>query len=182
MQTNSTGFSILADYHERVHQYGLPLPEDVDLANYWSGIGFLLAGKKYLVSIKELGEILRPQEYTKVPGVKPWLLGISNVRGRLMSMIDLRGFLTGESITYIDHHQRILVVDEDELYSGLLVDGILGLQHFSRDSFTRESVPTSDLLHSYVVGTYQQDGETWAVVSLYQLVDDPKFLQVVKTT
>lgn len=182
MSTEGIGFSVLADYFLRQAQYGKELPAAEDLAEYWSGIGFLLDGHRYITSISEVGEILSPPVYTRVPGVKPWFKGVSNVRGRLMSVVDFAGFLNKPVSHRSTSSQRLLVIDDGDLYSGLVVDGILGLHHFTQEAFSRDQAIDDEAIAPYVVGSYEKEGERWSVVSLVRLAEDPAFLQVARTS
>ena len=47
-----------------------------------------------LTRMGEVSEILDPPDYTRVPGVKDWVVGIANVRGSLLPLMDLKGFVT----------------------------------------------------------------------------------------
>lgn len=182
MKADVLGFSVLADYFLRQQQYGKELPAAEDLADYWSGIGFMLDGHRYIASISEVGEILTPPAITRVPGVRPWFKGISNVRGRLMGVVDFSGFLNKPLKKMNTSSQRLLVIDDGDLYSGLVVDGILGLHHFSLEDFSHKKAITDEDIAPFVVGSYEKEGERWSVVSLLRLAEDPKFLQVARTS
>jgi twitching motility protein PilI len=64
-----------------------------------------------------------------VPGVKRWLLGIANLRGKVISVTDLRDFLTGRPTMQLPGSQ-IVIVRAGEWDYGLLVDEIIGMRHF----------------------------------------------------
>ena len=53
-----------------------------------------MAGELYLVAREEAREVLGvPAPLTRVPGAKSWILGLANVRGQLLPIIDLRAYL-----------------------------------------------------------------------------------------
>jgi twitching motility protein PilI len=62
------------------------------------------------------------------------------------------------------------------MYSGLVVDEIMGMQHFEVDGFQGEAHTGNELVDQFVAGAYQKDGKFWYVFNLYQLADDPQFL------
>src|SRR3546814_1320135 len=84
---------LLADYAQRLHDNAHDLPSQQDMVQYWSGIGFILDGVHYVAPIDEVAEVLSIPDYTRIPGVHPWMKGVSNVRGRLMAVMDLTVFL-----------------------------------------------------------------------------------------
>lgn len=55
----------------------------------WQGIGYQLGGVRLVSSMGELLEVLKVRRYTPVPRVREWMLGIANIRGRLIPIIDL---------------------------------------------------------------------------------------------
>lgn len=113
------------------------LPSQVDTKPHWSGIGFELLGRHFVAPMGEVSEMLEVPYYTRLPGVKPWVKGVANVRGRLLPVCDLAVFLGGR-IQAPRKQQRILVLENQDLYTGLLVDRVLGMQHFPVDSYSPE--------------------------------------------
>jgi twitching motility protein PilI len=67
----------------------------------WVGVGFRLGEERFLASRSDVREVLPiPNQLTRVPGAKPWLRGIANIRGQLLTVVDLKAFLgAGATIT-----------------------------------------------------------------------------------
>ncbi len=92
-------------------------------------LAFRLAGETYAVQIAELAEILKPPPITEVPRA-PWaILGLVSVRGRLVTVVDLRRRLhidpRGGDAAPIDPRARILLADAGTGEPiGLLVDEV----------------------------------------------------------
>ena len=59
----------------------------------WQGVVFEIGGQRLVAPMGQVSEILTMPEYTSVPLVKPWMLGIANIRGRLLPLTDLSRFL-----------------------------------------------------------------------------------------
>ncbi|WP_227511786.1 chemotaxis protein CheW [Psychrobacter sp. ENNN9_III] len=55
----------------------------------WRGIVFEIGGQRLIAPMGEVSEVLAMPEYTSMPLVKSWMLGIANVRGRLLPITDL---------------------------------------------------------------------------------------------
>lgn len=91
--TASAAYIQLADYNRRCREQAKDLPMQQDAVSYWSGVGFVLDGKKYVAPLDEVSEILSVPAYTRIPGARSWMKGVANVRGRLMTVMDLSGFL-----------------------------------------------------------------------------------------
>src|ERR1700761_2321614 len=102
-------FEALATFEKRSLAHTAGLPEQIEAPGLWRGIGFRI-GTRYMVSsINEVNEILTQPPLTLVPGTRQWLLGVANVRGNLVPVIDLRQYLEGER-TLLTDASRVLLV------------------------------------------------------------------------
>ena len=108
-----------------------------DQKTQWLGVAFSLGGYHLVAPLGDVAEVLSLPAYTSVPLSKPWLLGIANVRGRLLPITNLSNFLGlhPSSSNYQSANQKILVIDQPKLFSGLQVDEILGIQTFSQQQY-----------------------------------------------
>jgi purine-binding chemotaxis protein CheW len=103
-------------------------------------LAFLLAGDTYAVQISSVGEILRPPPITEVPRAPSPIIGVVSVRGRLVTVMDLRRrFALNEAP--IDGKSRVLLVDigGDE-HVGLLVDEVLSVYRLAESEIEPSSV------------------------------------------
>lgn len=143
----------------------------------WSGVAFVLGGKRYVAPLGEVAEVLRVPEYTPVHGVHRWLFGLSNVRGRLLPLVDLAEFANVERGQAIDNAKRkVIVLDHDELFSGLLVDEVLGIQHFNKASYDAQVVDVPAGMHLYLQGGFKRAEQSWHIFMLSKLAVDPRYL------
>jgi twitching motility protein PilI len=107
--------------------------------------------------------------------VKPWVKGVANLRGRLLPIMDLCGFF-GHELSPLRKQRRVLVVEHGDMFAGLLVDEVFGLQHFAQDSLEpvdNEHGPVS----AFVTGQFQRE-QSWQVFSPFALVQSQSFLNV----
>ena len=141
----------------------------------WNGIGFSVAGVELLSKMGDVTEILDPPPFTKVPGVKPWVVGIANVRGGLLPLVDLNGFVTGEPLTNRSSG-RVMVVNHNGVLTGLIVEEVFGMRHFSLLEQTYELPEINNSLKPYVKQAFQKDNNYWPVFSMHALVEDERFL------
>lgn len=178
MAENREPFALLQEIASKTRANAKGLPAQQEAKATWSGIGFLMGGQRYVTPIKEVAEVLDEPHYTRLPGVKNWVKGVANVRGRLVPIMDLMGFFDKYS-TNANRNNRLLVVSHDNVTSGLVVENIFGLQHFITDTF-RETVPSNvpDKVKKFTNGTYKRNQEEWVLFSLFKLAEDPDFLQV----
>ena len=85
----SEALAILSDIQAATFRNAAQLPLKESAQPEWQGIGFQLGGTRLVSPMGEVNEILKVPKITALPGVKSWLLGIANVRGRLMPIVDL---------------------------------------------------------------------------------------------
>lgn len=179
--SDSPAFKLLLEISRRSRENAATVPQRGETQALWSGVGFSLAGARYVVPMGEVAEILPVPKFTQIPGVMSWVKGVSNVRGRLMPVLDLMGFLDQVS-EYPIKRRKLLVLEQDELYSGLVVDTVLGMQHFTHKQFIKELPGAYQVSRPYLKGAYQRDDEVWGVFSLHRLAQDPRFMQVAVET
>src|SRR5690606_29439903 len=123
--SNSAPFAILAALERQSHQRGAALPVEEEGQPRWRGIGFRLDGQRFVAALEEVAEVLVCPRLSPVPRTKAWVRGIANLRGSLLPVMDLGGFL-GHAPTQLTRHSRILVIHQAGVHSGLLVDEVLG--------------------------------------------------------
>jgi len=146
-----------------------------DAANRWDGVAFSLQQHKLCVDVALIDEIIPPPDLTPVPGSAAWLMGLTNVRGSLVTMIDLRMFLDQER-TPIGSKSRVLVCSSENQHIGLLVDEILGQRHFDLTTASKTDREQWQTTGRYVSMVYHLDDSDWGVFDLVLLLQDPDFL------
>lgn len=169
-------FARLQDYERRSLLHAVGLPEQESAPGAWSGIWFRLLDADLISGIDQIEEILIMPDVTRVPGSKSWLLGIANVRGNLVPIIDMCGFLVGKRATVTDRN-RVLVVGQEGGTVGLLVDEVHGQRHLVDEDLAPDAAGDDHPTHPYVDRCYQRDGRQWNVFDMQRLVADPEFLQ-----
>ncbi len=175
MSAPSTAFVELAALANSSLQSARPLPAQADATPYWSGIGFSLLGLQFVSPMGEISEMLEVPSCTHLPGVYPWVKGVANVRGRLLPILDMAEFFGGQLRAQRKQH-RILILDNSEIYAGLWVDQVFGMQHFPVDDTLKampEYVPAS--IRPFITGGYQNENP-WFVFSPMVLLQDKRFI------
>ena len=84
-------------------------------------VGFRVGRESYGVPIQALHEIVRVPEITAVPDAPDYVEGVINLRGKIVSVVDLRKRF-GKPATTLDRRNRILVVEHRGRLAGMIVD------------------------------------------------------------
>ncbi len=170
-------YALLKEMEMRSRSRAMGLPQQVDMRRTWSGIGFRI-GELLLVSpLDEVSEILIFPSLTRVPQAKPWVRGVANIRGVLMPVMDLRGYIEN-SLTEVTRRSRVLVVRHEKLSVGLLVDEALGLRHFFDEERVGGLSSLPMLYQQFVIGGYKQGNTQWGVFSVKNLITSKRFMEV----
>ena len=114
-------------------------------------------------------------EYTSLPLVKPWMLGIANIRGRLLPLTDLSRFLQVPSRLTQMSQRKVIVIDHDNVFSGLLVDQVLGIEQFTQDQYRAEALEPSSPFAPYNHGKFVKDEQDWYVFMPSLLAQDLQY-------
>lgn len=175
MSESLTAFELLLQIDQRCRLLAADLPSQPMRQDRWSGIGFRLGEQWYVAPMGEVGEVLHEPRFTQLPGVKPWVKGVANLRGRLLPIMDLCTFV-GQEASATRKQRRVLVVEHHEVFAGLLVDEVFGLQHFAQDSL-RPAEALSGPIASFIQGRFQRE-QNWQVFSPFALAQSQNFMQV----
>lgn len=142
----------------------------------WTGLRFSVAGKSLLAPRNEVAEILSPPGYTPVPNAQPWLLGVANVRGNLLPIIDLSWLLLGEA-SVISEGTRLLTLDSEDTPAGFMVDEVAGFENYSEQEQRHALVEqqADDEVQPFLLGAFVRDGESAFVFSLAKLAASTLF-------
>jgi twitching motility protein PilI len=139
----------------------------------WTGLAFNLGDRQYLAPRNDVREVLEPPAVTRVPGARPWLVGVANVRGDLLPVVDLGRFL-GREAGLRTEASRVIVLNDEEIAAGFLVDGVGGFRSFApadqRHHLVDDAAPAESIL-----GAFLRDGTAWRVLSLRKLAGVPAF-------
>lgn len=89
-------------------------------------IGFVLASETYAVEMAFVREVVSLKEFTPVPGMPPFILGIVNVRGQILSVVDLKKFFSLPEMG-LGQLNTLIILRNDQMEFGILADDLLGV-------------------------------------------------------
>jgi twitching motility protein PilI len=136
-------------------------------------LGVVIGSKNVLVDLREISETLPITDIHRVPIVKPWFLGVANVRGVLYAINDLAQLLEN-NFTPISSNVRLLLISETVTSNvAFVVDKMIGLRKLDEMQLQdQESEETACLKTK----TYQdQDSRIWHMLDCDKLVHSKEF-------
>lgn len=146
---------------------------------------FTLAGNKYAVpatNIREVGDI---NYITPVPNVPEWLLGITNLRGDILSLVHL-GIFLGVNKNGSDHLQGVtdvemMVVQSEQeataITTGIIVDEVSDIRDLAMERVRIPTAPINSQLGAYMRGVYEENSQMYILLDLERLLMSPEMWQ-----
>lgn len=167
--------SLLRDIQQRSLQSAANASQLDSLHGTWTAIGFRIAQENLLIPLSEAREVFTvPTQISPVPRAQPWVFGIANLRGELLPLFDLKYFLYGQP-TKVNKRSRIVVTNNSDLYSGLLLDEVFGLKHFQHEPIAKDP-DTESPITPFITGSISQQDMHWDIFSFNKLATDKRFL------
>jgi purine-binding chemotaxis protein CheW len=132
-------------------------------------VTFQLADEVYGINVMQVHEVLRMTEIAPVPGAPAAVVGIINLRGNVVTVIDTRELfcLPANELT---EQARIMIVECSKVTVGLLVDGVAEVINLDNNEIDIAPSVGSDDNSRYIQGVYNRGGEILILVALDKLV------------
>lgn len=169
-------FEILAEYERKSLAHVVGLPEQLDAPGLWRGVGYRIGRRRLASGFDEVVEILPMPQVTPVPGAQPWMIGVANIRGNLLPVVDLKQFLEGER-TVLHEAQRVLIVRQPGGDVAVTIDELFGQRSF----LAVQEVPAEPLADGryahFVDRAFDLADQSWGIFSLERLARTPEFRQ-----
>ena len=142
-----------------------------------SRLGLAIGHRHWLLDLQEAGEIVSVGGITRVPLTRDWYVGLTNIRGSLVSVVDLARYV-GMPATPIEKESRIVAFAPGLAFNcGLLVSRVMGLRNLA-DMSADEAPPAQPPAPWIAAAWRDRDGRLWTELKLSEIVQDPQFLHV----
>jgi len=175
MSAVNAAFEKLLEYERRA----LSAPSGGDSADAgqgdWAGLAFRLGDTRLVCGMDRIHESIQVPQVTRVPGTKPFVLGLANVRGDLLTVVDLGCFLTGQR-TPASMRTRLLSATLRGRPIGLMVDEVFGQRNFIAQNADSPDLPMDSTLHEFVSKRHRSGSDSWQELDLDALFSAPEFL------
>ncbi|EJL91808.1 chemotaxis signal transduction protein [Herbaspirillum sp. CF444] len=165
----------------RLRDFQARLLERMEAARDGSGmrdgrLGVVVGDRHCLLDLREASEIANFMPVTKVPLTKDWYLGLANVRGNLIGVVDLERYLGGEQQAWGKESRVIVVSTVLSGTSGFMVSRVLGLRHIQEMTLLHGMDDASEI--STGKRYLDRNQQEWIEISLAAIIGDARFLQV----
>ena len=132
---------------------------------------FSLGGSKYAVPIHQVLEVGEPQRITPVPNVPDWVLGVTNLRGDIISMVDCGAFLNIHEKNSLTLSSMCVVRNKrQDMTTSLMVDNIEGMLNLDEKYIAQPEASGNNQLLVFLQGIYEHSGQLLNVLNLEGLL------------
>jgi twitching motility protein PilI len=174
MTSVNASFAKLLEYEQRA--LGLDVASDGAVnKGDWAALAFRIGEDRLVCGVGRILESLPLPPVTRVPGTKPFILGLANVRGDLVTIIDLGCFLSGRrSATTM--RSRLLSATLRGRPVGLMVDEVFGQRNFMEQEAESPPQAADSALEGWLTRQHRAGKETWLEFNLDALFESAEFL------
>jgi purine-binding chemotaxis protein CheW len=140
-------------------------------------VTFRLAGETYGVNVMQVQEVLRYSEIAPVPGAPAYVLGIINLRGNVVTVIDTRhrfGLEPGE----VTENTRIVIIEADSHVIGILVDSVAEVVYLRQSEIETAPNVGNDESAKFIQGVCHKNDELLILIELDKLLTDSEWAEL----
>ena len=148
--------------------------ENVDNDEVLQWVTFKLDSETYGINVMQVQEVLRYSEIAPVPGAPTYVLGIINLRGNVVTVIDTRQRF-GLKPADITDNTRIVIIEAEKQVIGILVDSVAEVVYLKASEIDDAPNVGNDDSARFIQGVSNREGELLILVDLNQLLSDDEW-------
>ena len=137
-------------------------------------VTFKLDNETYGINVMQVQEVLRYTEIAPVPGAPTYVLGIINLRGNVVTVIDTRARF-GLDPSDVTDNTRIVIIEAEKQVIGILVDSVAEVVYLRASEIDDAPNVGNDESAKFIQGVSNREGELLILVDLDQLLSDDEW-------
>ena len=140
-------------------------------------VTFRLKDETYGINVMQVQEVLRVTDIAPVPGAPHYVLGIINLRGNVVTVIDTR-MRFGLPQTEMDDLSRIIVIESEAQVVGILVDSVAEVADLRLSEIDSAPNVGNEESSRYIQGVASRDNNLLIVVDLNKLLSEEEWAEM----
>lgn len=140
-------------------------------------VTFRLDNETYGINVMQVQEVLRHTEIAPVPGAPHYVLGIINLRGNVVTVIDTRNRF-GLPSTEITDNTRIVIIEADKHVVGILVDAVAEVVYLRQSEIETAPNVGNEESSKFIQGVCHKNEELLILVDLDKLLTDEEWAEM----
>src|SRR3990167_9390964 len=137
-------------------------------------VTFKLDNETYGINVMRVQEVLRYTEIAPVQGAPSYVLGIINLRGNVVTVIDTRQRFGLDSTTVTDN-TRIVIIEADKQVVGILVDSVAEVVYLRQSEVETAPNVGNDESAKFIQGVCNKNGELLILVELDKMMSEEEW-------
>lgn len=137
-------------------------------------VTYRLDEETYGINVMQVQEVLRYTEIAPVPGAPDYVLGIINLRGNVVTVIDTRSRF-GLPPSDITDNTRIVIIESDEQVVGILVDSVAEVVYLRSSEIDSAPNVGTEESAKFIQGVSNRSGQLLILVDLNKLLSDDEW-------
>ena len=137
-------------------------------------VTFQLESETYGINVMQVQEVLRYTEIAPVPGAPNYVLGIINLRGNVVTVIDTRSRF-GLPSSDITENSRIVIIEAESQVIGILVDSVAEVVYLRSSEIDIAPNVGTEESAKFIQGVSNRDGQLLILVDLNKLLSDDEW-------
>ena len=134
-------------------------------------VTFRLADEIYGINVMQVQEVLRMTDVAPVPGAPHYVMGIINLRGNVVTVLDTRKLLDLATSDITDS-SRIMIIESGKVTVGLLVDSVAEVVNIALSDIDPPPSVGNDEGSRYIQGVYSSDQQILILIDLNKLINE----------
>ena len=140
-------------------------------------VTYKLGEETYGINVMQVQEVLRHTEIAPVPGAPDYVLGIINLRGNVVTVIDTRSRF-GLPSSDISDNTRIVIIESDQQVVGILVDSVAEVVYLRSSEIDSAPNVGTEESAKFIQGVSNRDGQLLILVDLNKLLNDEEWNEI----
>ena len=140
-------------------------------------VTFRLDNETYGINVMQVQEVLRYSEIAPVPGAPSYVLGIINLRGNVVTVIDTRQRFGLDSSEVTDN-TRIVIIEADKQVVGILVDSVAEVVYLRQSEIETAPNVGNDESAKFIQGVCNKNGELLILVELDKMMTEEEWSEL----
>ena len=134
-------------------------------------VTFKLEGETYGINVMQVQEVLRYTEIAPVPGAPEYVLGIINLRGNVVTVIDTRHRF-GLNTADVSENTRVVIIEADQHVVGIMVDAVAEVVYLNQSEIDNAPNVGNDETSKFIQGVCNKNDELLILIDLNNMLSD----------
>ena len=157
---------------ERAKELALPVVQQEKDEDLIEVVEFMLSYEKYAIESRFVNEVFSMTDFTHLPCTPDFVLGIMNLRGTILSLIDIRQFCD-LPVQGLSNLNRVIVVESEDMKVGILADVILGMHNIPLTSIQPPLSAMKGIRADFIKGV---TSEPLVIIDIHKILSEPTLI------